>query len=70
MTNQELVEALNTASKTVDNNMVLCILLEFAANRIQELDDRCDELAADKGTYFRLYEALCVKMQSDKESKL
>jgi len=26
-------------------------------------------LAADKGTYFRLYEALCIKVESDKRAK-
>lgn len=69
MTNQELVDTLNTASESAGGNIALSMLLKIAADRIQELDDRCDELAADKGTYFRLYEALCVKMQSDKESK-
>ena len=36
--------------------------------RIQELEERCDELAADKGTYFRLYEALCIKAESAKKA--
>ena len=41
-----------------------------AADLLEELSERCDELAADKGTYFRLYEALCIKVESDKKVKL
>jgi hypothetical protein len=40
--------------------------LKQLRERVQELEERCDELAADKGTYFRLYEALCIKAESDK----
>lgn len=35
-----------------------------AADVIEYLTDRCDELAADKGTYFRLYEALCNRVDA------
>lgn len=38
-----------------------------AADFLEELADRCDELAADKGRYFRLYEALCIKVEADKK---
>ena len=38
------------------------------AKRIEELEERCEDLAADKGTYFRLYEALCIKAESDKKA--
>jgi len=69
MTNQELVDTLNTASESAGGNIALSTLLKIAADRILELDDRCDELAADKGTYFRLYEALCIKVESDKRAK-
>ena len=41
-----------------------------AADFLEELGDRCDELAADKGTYFRLYEALCIKVEADKKAKI
>jgi hypothetical protein len=41
-----------------------------AADLLEELSDRCDELAADKGTYFRLYEALCIKVEADKKAKV
>ena len=41
-----------------------------AADFLEELLDRCDELAADKGTYFRLYEALCIKVEADKKAKI
>ena len=70
MTNQELIDTLNTASESADSNIALSMLLKIAADRILELDDRCDELAADKGTYFRLYEALCIKVESDKRAKV
>ena len=69
MTNQELVDRLNMASERAGGNIALSMLLKIAADRILELDDRCDELAADKGTYFRLYEALCIKVESDKRAK-
>ena len=70
MTNQELVDTLNIASDSVSViDIALSMLLKIAADRILELDDRCDELAADKGTYFRLYEALCIKVESDKRAK-
>lgn len=29
--------------------------------------ERAEELAADKGTYFRLYEQACITLQSDKK---
>jgi len=70
MTNEELISTLTTASESVKNNIALSMLLKIAADRILELDDRCDELAADKGTYFRLYEALCIKVESDKKAKV
>jgi hypothetical protein len=70
MTNQELIDTLNTASESAGGNIALSMLLKIAADRILELDDRCDELAADKGTYFRLYEALCIKVESDKRAKV
>jgi hypothetical protein len=67
MNNQELVDTLNTASNA-GYNIALSMLLKIAAERIEQLDNRCDELAADKGTYFRLYEALCIKVQADKKN--
>ena len=70
MTNEELISTLTTASESVKNNISLSMLLKIAADRILELDDRCDELVADKGTYFRLYEALCIKVESDKKAKV
>lgn len=40
MTNQELVNTLNTASESVKNNIALQMLLIMAAERIQKLDER------------------------------
>lgn len=31
----------------------------------RELEEKCDELASDKGTYYRLYERACTTMQTD-----
>lgn len=39
MTNQELINTLNTASKSVSDNIALQMLLIIAAERIQELSN-------------------------------
>jgi hypothetical protein len=37
MTNEELIKTLRTASKSVDGNIALSMLLTIAAERIEEL---------------------------------
>ena len=35
--------------------------------RIAELEERCDDYAAEKGTYFRLYEDSCIELTEKDE---
>jgi hypothetical protein len=68
MTNEELVSTLTKAAASIDGNIALRILIQMAAERITELDDRCEELGSDKDRWFRMYEALCNRIADKKHN--